>query len=134
MNWVVKTYLNAQVNANEEGRAVKTGTRKALVSQGITKFSIEGKSNVSKQTITSRIKAKRLEVWHPASTSPIVLVEITLISFILNAWNVKCPLSVSRCIELAESLIVGTLHETKLIAWKVKHRVYHPDQTLLGWK
>ena len=42
----------------------------------LTRFKIEGEFEVPRQTIFSRMKADRLEVWHTGETSPIILVEV----------------------------------------------------------
>jgi hypothetical protein len=66
--------------------------RDKLVTRAIEIFNIAGKFGVPKQTIFNRIKADRLEVWHSGTQSPILEVEIVLISFIFTAHRLCCPL------------------------------------------
>ena len=82
------------------------------------------------------MKAERLEVWHTGTTSPIILVEITLVSFDTIAWSIKRPLSVSRCIELMNDLISGTDFKTKIIQWNIQRRIcnFDPEMPLVGRK
>ena len=107
-----------------------------LVARSITRFKIEGEFEVPRQTIFSRMKADRLEVWHTGETSPIILVEVTLNVYIICAWVVNCPLTVSRCIELMNNLVSGTRFERKLVAWKTERGMLNPNPEvpLLGWK
>ena len=107
-----------------------------LIKHAVARFKIEGEFDVPRQTIHSRIKAERLEVWHTGETSPIILVEVTLNAYIICAWVVNCPLSVSRCIKLMNNLISGTKFERKLVAWKTKRGILNPDPEvpLLSWK
>ena len=65
-------------NNNTYGKraTLESGTLQKLVARSITRFKIEGEFEVPRQTIFSRMKADRLEVWHTGETSPIILVEV----------------------------------------------------------
>jgi hypothetical protein len=66
--------------------------REKLVMKAIERFNFVGKFNILKQTIFNCIKLEQLEVWHTRTQSLILEVEIILISFILNAHRLCCPL------------------------------------------
>ena len=76
-----------------------------------------------------------MEVWHTGVTSPIIMAEVTLTAHIIQAWSLNCPLGVTETIELMNSLISETRHETMLIEWKTKRGILNPDPDvpLLGW-
>ncbi len=95
-------------------------------------FCIEGKFDVPKQTIFNRIASDRLEVWHPGTESPLLEVEVILITFILTAHRLCCPLDVGDVIALMNALISGTSHEKRLIAWKKTHCCYNADSPSVG--
>ncbi len=97
-------------------------------------FCIEGKFDVPKQTIFSRIDSDRLEVWHPGTESPLLEVEVVLISFILTAHRLCCPLDVGDVIALMNALISGTVYEKRVIAWKKTHFCYNADSPLVSHK
>ena len=69
------------------------GTREDLVARAIVKFGIKGKFDVPRSTIESRMKVDRLEVWQTGEASPIIMVEVTLNAYIIQAWCLNCPLS-----------------------------------------
>jgi hypothetical protein len=128
VNWVAVSYFQAREGRNR----AEHGTREKLVERAIVKFGIKGDFDVPRQTIHSRIKAERLEVWHTGTTSPLIMVEVTLNAYIIGAWMLNCPLSVSRCVELMNNLISGTRFERDLIEWKIQKRIYDSDPRLLG--
>ena len=106
---------------------MKGGTREKLVERMIVKFGIKGNVDVPKQTIHSRIKVERLKVWHTGTTSPLIMVEAILNAYIIGAWMINCPLTVSRCVKLMNNLISGTRFERNLIKWKIQKRIYNSN-------
>ena len=141
-NWVTIEFAAARSelehsNPNRRKRSfLPPGTREDLVARAIVKFGIKGKFDVPRSTIDSRIKADRLEVWQTGEASPVIMVEVTLNAYIIQAWCLNCPLSVSGCIDLMNSLINGTRFEAKLIAWKAKRGILDPnrEKPLVGYK
>ena len=91
VNLVVVKYACAESNLKKENKdskkkiALEAGTREMLVEQAIAKINIKVDVDVSRQTIHSRIKARRLKVWHKGIISPIILAKVTLNSFIISA-------------------------------------------------
>jgi hypothetical protein len=94
-------------------------------------FGIEGKFDVPKQTIYCRFTSERLEVWHPGTESPLLDVEVVLISFLFTAYRLCCPLplSVGDTIALMNALISGTSHKNDSLHGKRKktHSCYNID-------
>ena len=133
VNWVTVEYELAMHRAKEAreesgGRnrvKVADRMREKLVDEAKERFSIEVELDVPRQTIHSRIKAERLEVWHTGKTSPMIIAEIALNAYIITAWQVQSPLSVGDCIELMNNLITATQFAHKLIAWKIKKGIYN---------
>jgi hypothetical protein len=118
VNYVVIKYAAHQEEREEKGRKrLESGIRKTLVERAIEMFGIEGYFDVPKQTVFSRIASERLEVWHPGTESPLLEVEVVLISFLFTAHRLCCPLSVGDTIALMNALISGTPHEKRFIAW-----------------
>ena len=77
-------YALAQSNLKKEN---KLSVKRIILEAGtraIAKFNIKVDVDVARQTIHSCIKTDRLEVWHTGPTSPIILVKVTLNSFIIN--------------------------------------------------
>ena len=97
-------------------------------------FGIEGEFDVPKQTIFNRIALDRLEVWYPDTESPLLEVEVVLISFIFTAHRLCCPLDVGDVIALMNSLISGTSHKKRLIAWKKTQSCYNIDSPPVSYK
>jgi hypothetical protein len=113
VNHVVVKYAALQEEREKEGKKrLESGIREKLIETEIQMFRIEGKFDIPKQTIFNRIASDRLEVWHPGTESPLLLeVEVILISFILTAHRLCCPLDVGDVIALMNALISGTSHE-----------------------
>ncbi len=129
MNYVVVKYVALQEEREKEGRKrLESGIREKLVETAIEMFRIEGKFDVPKQTIFSRIDLDRLEVWHPGTESPL------LVSFILTAHRLCCPLDVGDVIALMNAMISGTVYEKRVIAWKKTHCCYNADSPLVSHK
>jgi len=85
--------------------------------------------DVPKQTIGSRIQAGKVEVWHVRVSSPVLAAEVILKSFVITAQGLCCPLSVSDCIALMDSLIAGTEYEERVIKWKMDRGMYDEEDT-----
>jgi hypothetical protein len=119
----------------EKGKErLEFGIRKKLVDRAIKVFQIKGKFDVPKQTIFNHIASERLEVWHPSTESPLVEVEVVLISFLFTAHRLCCLLAVGDTIVLTNALISGTPHKKQIIAWKKTHSWYNIDSPLVGYK
>ena len=71
---------------------------------------------------------------HKIYKSPLLEVEVVLISFVFTAHRLCCPMAVGDTIALMNALISGTSHKTRLIAWKKTHSWYNTDSTLVGYK
>jgi hypothetical protein len=129
MKYVVVKYTALQKEREKEGKKrLESGIREKLVETAIEIICIEGKFDVPKHTIFSRIDLDRLKVWHPGTESPL------LVSFILTAHRLYCPLDVGDVIALMNALISGTVHEKRVIAWKRTHCCYNADSPLVSHK
>jgi hypothetical protein len=95
VNVVAIEYAMHLEKREKEGKQrLKSGIRVKLVKRAIKMFSIKSKFNVTKQTIYNCINSKRLEVWHHGTQSPVLDVEVILISFIFTAHKLCCPLDI----------------------------------------
>jgi hypothetical protein len=83
----------------KERRKKITGIREKLVKRALGIFGIKGKFDVSKQTIFYLIASERFEVWHLGTESPLLEVEVVLVSFLFTAHRLCCPLSVGDTIK-----------------------------------
>ena len=64
------------------------------------------------------------------------MVEVILVAYIIQAWSLNCPLSISKTIAIMNSFIIETAFEELVIAWKTKRGILNPntDVPLVGWK
>ena len=86
VNYVINQYaMHLEERLEKGGKRLESGIRKKLVKRAIEMFGIKGEFNVPKSTIHSRIASERLEVWHPGTVSPVLEVEVVLISFVITA-------------------------------------------------
>jgi len=141
VNSIVRKYATLQQEAKEANSKtlfkrvrVPDGTLARLTAEAKKEFNYEGEISLSLTTISSRMKSGNLEVWHPGVHSPILVVEVLLTSMIYTAYSVMCPLSVSKCKELMNSMLEGTEHEAALIKWKKARNMYNPNAPLVGSK
>jgi hypothetical protein len=72
------------VEAREGQDRVKGGMGEKLAECKIVNFGIKGDFNVPKQTTQSRIRAERLKIRHTGTTSPLIMVEVTLNAYIIG--------------------------------------------------
>ena len=135
INFVVIKYVEHQEEREEKGvKRVESGIRKKLAKRAIKMFGIKGEFDVPKQTVFNHIASEWLEVWHPGTESPMLEVEVVLISFVFTAQRLCCPLDVGDVIVLMNALISGTVHEKRLIQWKKTHCSFDADAPLVGRK
>jgi len=139
VNWVVQKYASLQQEAKEANAKsiikrvrVPNGTLAQLTDEAKKTFNYEGNISLPMTTVKSRIKSGNLEVWHPGVVSPILALEVLLTSMIYTAHSLMCPLSVSQCKDLMNSMLEGTEHEAALIEWKTVRNMYNPDAPLVG--
>ena len=123
----MKTYLQRQEIAQKKEMRLEKGTLNTVIELAKAKFKIEGDFTVSKQTIHNRKKAKNLEVWYPGISSPLLLVEVVLRTYIIVAWQLNNPLSVTNTKALMNSLIENSKYEREMIAFKMKCEIYDAD-------
>ena len=103
-NWVVTQYAEARsalvstCQSLRKRAALPAGTRESLVARAIAKFNIVGTFDVPRSTICSRMRADHLEVWQSGFVSPLIFVEVMLVAYIIQAWSLNCPLSISKTI------------------------------------
>ena len=74
-----------EVREKKGAKRVESGIRKKLVKRAINMFGIKGDFDVQKQTVFNRIDSEQLKVWHPGTESPMVEVEVVLISCVFTA-------------------------------------------------
>ena len=136
--WVVTQYAVEKQRTVEENKLsskrvrVATGFRAELVRKAREKFEIKCKDfDVPLTTIESRINVDRLEVWNTGDPPPIVEAEVTIVSMVISAGELKSPLNVGDTIHLGNKLIEDTPVEKELIAWKQK-RGMSAQRPLLG--
>ena len=59
-------------------------------------------------------------------------MKVHLAVLITSAWECNYPLIVGKCVQVANNLVEGTEYVEKLIAWKITHDCYNPNEPLLG--
>ena len=127
-NWVVRQYHKVQMAAKEKGTKVKNGVRVELVKEAIEKFSIKGDFDVSRQVISARIKSTNLEVFHPGTVAPLLVVETCLVAFIHTSWCVNAPLTLDDCKDTMNDLIKETRFELVMKKFKKQRGIYQIDK------
>ena len=103
-NWVCLEYADAIAQAGKNV-LVEKKLRERLVIEAKLKFEINGKFDVPRTTILSRIKADKLEVFNTGVSSPVLEMEPFLVATVISAWECGYPLSVGECILVANNLI-----------------------------
>ena len=78
--------------------------------------------HISSETVRSRIKRKNITGINDCNFSPIAAAEKYIAETIIQMAKIKRPLSVSACIQLANSMITGTTHQKKLVEFKKKRK------------
>ena len=111
VNWVVKTFLKKQEQAQKKMMKCENGMLQLVIDLAKVKFKLKDDFNVPRQTISNRKKAKNIEVWHPGLSSPLLIPEVILRAYIITAWQLNCPLSVSNAKALMNSLLVNIKYE-----------------------
>ena len=84
----------------------------------------------SRGTADTRIKRKRLCA--EGIDSPLLHIEHQIVSLLICMSKMKHSLKTSEAINLINSLIKATDHQTELIEWKKKHHTFHDEGTPLG--
>ena len=108
---------------NKIGR-MTVGTLEKIINEVREEQDISQK--ISCETIRSRIKRKNITGSNQGTYSPITEAKKYIAETIIQIAKIKTPLSVSACIQLANSMISGTTHQRKLVEF-MKRR--HLDQT-----
>ncbi|KAL7545121.1 hypothetical protein ACHAWF_013505 [Thalassiosira exigua] len=133
-NYVVVEIARLREKAEKERGGSKkrpkleNGTRERLVEDAKQKFGVKDKDfDVPRQTISDRIKAERLEVFHPGHSSPVLVVETILKAFVFMAHELLCPMNKTTIIALMNSLLHDSVHEARLIKWKRDRGMYASD-------
>ena len=63
---------------------------------------------------------------------PLLFVEDDIVKMFLSVSRMRCPLNMSNGLNLINDLIAGTIHQTQLIQWKLKHNIYYENENELG--
>ena len=63
--------------------------------------------NSNTNTVSSRIKRKNITAFNASTHSPIETAEKYMAEAIIQMAKIKSPLSISACIQLADSMIEG---------------------------
>ena len=88
---------------------------------------------ISCETVRSRIKRKNITGMNDSTYSPIAEAEKYIAETIIQMAKIKCPLSVSACIQLANSMISGTTHQKKLVEFKKKRNFNKTNDLGSAW-
>jgi hypothetical protein len=78
---------------------------------------------IHKKTIFNRMSSKRksLTPKHPGTVSVLEDIDTLIIPTAKQMAKIRQPMESQELIEYANSLIDGTIHQTRLIEWKKKH-------------
>jgi hypothetical protein len=100
---------------------VPRGAFEKLIPKVCEKCNLE-RSEIKYNTVLSRNRTGyKLKVQHPGTRSPMVGIEAHLLVIILRCAALRQPVSCAEGLELANSLLEGTVHQLCLIEWKKKH-------------
>ncbi|KAI2501029.1 hypothetical protein MHU86_13441 [Fragilaria crotonensis] len=123
----------------------KRGSLADIVAAAKHKYGIID-ANISIHTVCTRAKRNKLNPDVCQGTpSPMLSIEPYLVALITQLSRMRLPITVAAGLQLANSLIVGTIFESKLRAWKEKQNVHtrrmlnidncaaNTSNLLLGW-
>ena len=110
-------------------RCVKLKEEKGRMPKGILEQTIKDVQeelgvieHISSETVRSRMKRNNITGKNDCINSPIAAAEKYIAETIIQMAKIKRPLSVSACIQLANSMISGTTHQKKLVEFKKKRK------------
>ena len=89
--------------------------------------------HISCETIRSRIKRNNITGINNSTYSPIANAEKYIAETIIQMAKIKRPLSVSTCIQFADSMISGTAHQQKLVQFKKKRNINDANGLGYAW-
>ena len=112
-----RRYVKLQENGN--GRLPK-GLLELTIKE--VKKELGVSEHISCETVRSRIKRGNITGKNDSTSSPIANAEKYIAETIIQMSKIKRPLSVSACIQLANSMISGTTHQKKLMEFKKKRK------------
>ncbi|KAI2490799.1 hypothetical protein MHU86_23764 [Fragilaria crotonensis] len=138
-------YRDVRVKAKLANSRAKRGSLADIVAAAKHKYGIID-ANISIHTVRTRAKRNKLNPDVCQGTpSPMLSIEPYLVALITQLSRMRLPITVAAGLQLANSLIVGTIFESKLRAWKEKHNVHtrrmlnidncaaNTSNLLLGW-
>ncbi len=99
---------------------VKKGVYEMITQETLKLFDLP-EDSISKETVQSRLKAGRnLMVAHPGPNSPMTAIESYLVDMLTTLAAMRQPVTPDVALEMINSMIQGTVTESKVREWKKK--------------
>jgi len=130
-------YCQRRKQARASRSRVKKGELTAIIQLCKAKNSIPEKNVIQPECVRTRAKRKTFKGGISGNTSPMIDIEPYLVELIGELEKMRVPISCRQGLALANSIISGTSHESRVIAWKQKHcnsfnRSDSSEEPLLG--
>ena len=112
------------VRIGQWSKRVPKGTYQSIHDEVKRKRNLPDSFSFSYNACQKRIVANNLSITTPGKKSPLSDIEDHIVTLILALSDTGHPLTVGQCLPLINSLIQGTTHQQKLIAWKKAHSLH----------
>ena len=115
-------YKTVRDLARNNGTRAKVGELHRIIKQAKSKHKVPQSTVISKHTILTRARRNRLDPKvRQGITSPMLGIEPYIVEVLIQLSKLGRPINVATGLQLANSIIAGTEHAARVLAWKHKH-------------
>jgi len=114
-------YSESRKRARSRNTRTKKGELTSIINECKAKHSIPDNIKIEPECIRSRVKRGKHHGGISGNTSPMVEIEPYLVELMQQLEKMRVPISCRQGLALANSIISGTSHEARVLAWKEKH-------------
>lgn len=117
-------YHKAKTEAKKKGSRVKNGCVDQIIKEVLSEAKLDVDDptfKIPRDTVIARVHRNRsLTNSTPGSPSPLALVEPYLVQICLQKALMGQPMGATEGLAMANSIIEDTIHQQKMIDWKIK--------------
>ncbi len=114
-------YSESHKRARSQNRRARKGELTSIIRECKEKHSVPDNIIIDPECICSRVKRGKRHGGISGNASPMDEIEPYLVELIGQLEKMRVPISCRQGLALANSIITGTSHESRVIAWKQKH-------------
>jgi hypothetical protein len=119
---ITSKYQEAKLKAKSENTQVCNGTMAELIQSTLLEYNLPD-GIISKKTIESRIRRNNITGIAHQRQSPLIEIEPMLVEWCHKMAKIGMALNKTIVLELANKIIIGTTHASKLETFKKKQKV-----------